>query len=676
MKQLLILVGLFTSFVSIAQQTIKITVSKSQDGKIALTTTLDGKPYDKEKDQIFFTKGTKITIKSSTNLKGYKVQLFNNTAAPEPILKSEYKFSANEKSADFEIVDDQKIKYGTPSTTSDNQIATDVKVSITNVEHADDTKAIVLNTQAQGTSETGSSDCKKLKKSNLRFTFFSIDSIFKSNYCNNKSCDTCPDAYNTIVYNFANDSTYLKLKGSTGDSVSFKKPFIVKVGDPLQFRIKNANPIINDITISDTSKNFNQETNDILDKLSGGDYLKKLASSVTAQSSKRASNKDSCKLTIADSISAAVLKLAVQLENLNVKLQNLSPYIDPSCYRNLLSRIRDSIDVNIHIYFWKDNIYTFEDLVTFLKVNADSDAKTDVASTLNTAYQKLFTQNFGYLYKIIEVQNVDEVDFRSNILPKNKDAALPVVKNGIIKVYTKGGFKVDVSSGLYYAWMNNVQYSIRADSTVIKNSIGGDSTAARFSNLYKENIGKGEFGFSSFLHFYPRTGLGINFAPVIGAGVSFQDKPQIKYFAGGSILLGRDDRIAINGGAVFGNVNQLSAQYIKDANGNFKNLSFEEAGKDPVYIKQFQIKAFLSVTYNLSFLKKKQETQIVQVPNNTSNQSSSSNNNTDSSGAAKNSDSTQSDNKSTGTDKAKVQSSEGSTADSILKNASKIKIKK
>lgn len=499
--------------------------------------------------------------------------------------------------------------------------------------------------------------CKDELKRKLNYKFINLDLPVMLDTCMPTGCYPCNDG--AVVYDFASNTITNKNT--------------VKIGDPLTFRIKNVNPFLYDVTISDTALTFNQNANDILNLLNGENSLNALEGSNKNVSALNNIGNE-CTLTLKEKILVATIELAKELSQLKTGLQNLSPYYDTYCYKNFLKTIKNAINDNITKYFGADanNIYSFTDIVSYLKINQDT-SKPDVASALDDEYQKLFTSHFAYIYKIPEVQNVDEVDFLFNILPKNKDAALPVLNKGTIKVYTKGGFKVDVSSGLYYAFnMNDELYSVRADST--KNTAGGDSI--NFGKLYKEKQGNGEFGFSSFLHFYPRAGGIVNISGVIGAGVSFKDKPQLRYFAGVGILLGRDDRIAINGGAVFGNINQLSSQYTKDNSGNFNNLSFAEAGKDPIYVKHFVIKPFLSITYNLSFLKKKSETQIASVPANSESQnanSAKSDTITATNSCTKSGKVTQQD---AGNATSNNTNPSSGSAETLLKNASKIKIKK
>lgn len=100
---------------------------------------------------------------------------------------------------------------------------------------------------------------------------------------------------------------------------------------------------------------------------------------------------------------------------------------------------------------------------------------------------------------------------------------------------------------------------------------------------------------------------GFNISGNLGAGVSFREKPQIRYFLGLGFLFGKDNRVALNAGGIFGNISELSDQYVKDGNGTYKSLSIEEAGSDPALKKHFVARPFISLTYNLSFLKSRSD---------------------------------------------------------------------
>lgn len=431
-----------------------------------------------------------------------------------------------------------------------------------------------------------------------------------SDDCNGPACKGCPDSSNAVIYDFATNKTYY---GSNLMSAKRAKRS-VKVGEPMEFRIRNVNPELYTVSISDSTVNRFQAMNSLIGLLSASNAIKGLSgnpSDIFAQST----GPDSCDLTADDSLTRAINSLARDLSFFNARMQELSPYYDAYCLRKLIMTVKAGIDNELNRQFGYRGIYTFYDLVYLVKINADN-FKEGLAGALDDAYKKVLIIHYGYSYKVPRVANVDAIDFLFSVIPRNASAALPAVNKSSIRVHTRGGWKWDVSSGLYYAFgMQNDQFSIRTDSTIVPSASGvADSVIDRRGVLYRESkTGKGEFGFSSFIHFYPRFIPGFNISGIIGAGVSFQSTPQIRYFAGLGFLFGRDDRIGLNLGGVFGNVQELSDQYTKDASGNYRWLSAGEAGTAPVFKKHFVAKPFISLTYNLSFVKSKND--VIQAAN-------------------------------------------------------------
>jgi hypothetical protein len=447
--------------------------------------------------------------------------------------------------------------------------------------------------------------CKAENLKRLNYSFIPAE-IFAAtrDSCPGYTCDTCPDNRNTVTYDFANNETYY----GTGLRKEKKKMISVKVDDPIVFKIKNANPELYDVAISDSSVLKFQELKGIISLLSGANAIK-AANGNISEVITESTGMDTCSLNADDSIGKALNDLAKDLSRFYSRLQELSPYYDAYCLRRLIEKTRDVIDQKLADNFGYLGISSVYDLSYYLKGNADN-FQEGLGEKLEDVYHKILKVHYGYLYKVPHVDNVDAIDFLFSISPKNKNAALPEVRNGRARVYTRGGLKWDVSSGLYYAFnMQNEQYSIRSDSDIIARANGTmDSVINQRGILFRETkTGKGEFGFSSFLHFYPRLSPGFNVSGIVGAGVSFQDKPQIRYFAGLGFLLGRETRIALNAGGIFGNVNELSDQYTKGTNGVYNKLSIAEAGKDPVFKKHFIIRPFISLTYNLFFIKRKSD---------------------------------------------------------------------
>jgi hypothetical protein len=90
----------------------------------------------------------------------------------------------------------------------------------------------------------------------------------------------------------------------------------------------------------------------------------------------------------------------------------------------------------------------------------------------------------------------------------------------------------------------------------------------------------------------------------MGAGFSIDKKPQVRYFAGISLLAGKDNRLAITCGTAFGKEKALSSVY--DAN---SSQAFGlPTGSSEIHYKEgnFNTHFFMSATYNIPFFKNNQ----------------------------------------------------------------------
>src|SRR5262249_49171661 len=88
------------------------------------------------------------------------------------------------------------------------------------------------------------------------------------------------------------------------------------------------------------------------------------------------------------------------------------------------------------------------------------------------------------------------------------------------------------------------------------------------------------------------------------------EKASIRYFLGMSALMGKENRIVVTGGYALGFVNKLSEQYTK-TNGAYDPVPF--TASDVSYVRKFQGKGFISLSYNLPIGANK-STQQVDVP--------------------------------------------------------------
>ncbi|RYE00630.1 MAG: hypothetical protein EOP50_03435 [Sphingobacteriales bacterium] len=484
-----------------------------------------------------------------------------------------------------------KLKYRIPK---DRNYKADALVLIFTIKNK--AKEFIIKTaQSAAASDTEHTekeiaDCKRAQLLKLHYDF-NLTGLYKllSDTCGEQCHPGCPSGDNIVVYDFATNAT-------AKENWKSKNKKSVKVGDPLQFWIRRTNPPLYHVTIASEADNYHDETNSLLD------LLKADVSKLAAVNS---FNGDNCILVLSDSLLKAFDDMQAQLRRLR---KNLSPYTDAYCLRRHMLAARDSVDAAFARSFPITNITDYEHALAYATSDTDHFSAAMIQS-ITTAYAITAESNYGYYFKIPEVQDVDVVRFRFNILGRDSTLALPHVKDGSIRVRTHGGFKVDVSSGLYYAFgLFDERFAMRPDSVLP----AGATTYQKGNRVVpKEEDNAGEFGFSSFLHFYPRTGGKLNVSLSIGAGLNFSDKPRPRYFSGISFLFGQESRMGLTFGYVFGNVDRLSRRYT-ESNGVYDLVPESETTVQ--YRKVFQGRGFLSLTYSLPFFNQKQQAQEATAP--------------------------------------------------------------
>jgi len=104
-------------------------------------------------------------------------------------------------------------------------------------------------------------------------------------------------------------------------------------------------------------------------------------------------------------------------------------------------------------------------------------------------------------------------------------------------------------------------------------------------------------GATALMHYTYKITAGFEMGAHIGLGVPFQSDFTLNYLLGGSILIGKKNRIGINAGVAAGFINMLSGKV------NINQVYTDKEEVDLTYNKKFRIDRFqCSITYNLNDL--------------------------------------------------------------------------
>jgi hypothetical protein len=157
-------------------------------------------------------------------------------------------------------------------------------------------------------------------------------------------------------------------------------------------------------------------------------------------------------------------------------------------------------------------------------------------------------------------------------------------------VPTRGGLKVDFSVGPVV--------SFGKGSSDFKYYSEPDATSGKFKLKRLDNRNDISPSLAALMHFYPRTGRNAAFGGLFGVGAGFQtiSDVNLSLFTGVTYVLGKKQKIMINGGLSYLRVDRLKTdQY--SVGGIYEEASVR---LEDVTEKVFKASPFLSITYNLA----------------------------------------------------------------------------
>lgn len=191
---------------------------------------------------------------------------------------------------------------------------------------------------------------------------------------------------------------------------------------------------------------------------------------------------------------------------------------------------------------------TYSNLEALLgKLNESSNWTTENLNKIEALYTSLESSSFEqtYDYEIsadkvnLELQFIQS-DFADKL---DDDSNLTTLKTRHLKLFSKGGFKINTSVALT---LNNFKsksndYFIDEDGVIGSNS----------NNYFTPNL-------STMINFYPVLGENFNLGGSFGVSIPIADSINgINYLFGPSIILGNQSRLALSGGIAYGPVKKL-----------------------------------------------------------------------------------------------------------------------
>ncbi len=387
-----------------------------------------------------------------------------------------------------------------------------------------------------------------------------------------KVCEPCDTEGRALIYDFSKN-TFPK-----NDFKHWPKKW-ARVNASYKFIVKNINPFRDSVMIGSEFANYNTDIPDL--------FTKAFFSSVAAVGS--------------DPQEAEILSDVIALaDQIDVIMNNLKQAKECDEICSFIQKTKESTEKHFH-----DN-YQFDasknDLVSFIadRLQGINDTYKDNVANALLKYKTFINVRNYFTYYIPRVQNVDAYIFNLTIIPK-KDAQLPaIVDHQPITIPTLSGWKFDFSTGLFLTGLRDQNFNLIPDSSVIRNSNGGDSIVFNRSNqIVQQTDERGvDFGVAALMHIYPRISPSFNISATIGAGLSIGPNPSIRYLGGGSLLFGRNGRLALTYGCAAGFVEQLADPYQND---QFISLN----DKSKITKKVFKTGSFVSLSFSIPIFKSK-----------------------------------------------------------------------
>jgi ribosomal protein L20 len=191
----------------------------------------------------------------------------------------------------------------------------------------------------------------------------------------------------------------------------------------------------------------------------------------------------------------------------------------------------------------------------------------------------------------------------SNVKIEIKDSQNRIVNIIPLSFNNRNGFKLDFSTGFFNIFQKITTYE-KLNATSFQNGI--NTTVDSVFEIKELNKGTNNLSIGILAHGYCRSRSYISPGAAFGFSYTLETK-QLNILAGGSLLLGKEQRFILNAGIAFSKVKELTlykvgVPYDKSFLNNTTDLKLSEKMKGSL---------FVGITYNLGTLKTRTETRIL-----------------------------------------------------------------
>lgn len=247
--------------------------------------------------------------------------------------------------------------------------------------------------------------------------------------------------------------------------------------------------------------------------------------------------------------------------------------------------------------------------------NANQTTNTEIANALALivkSYEQIEEEEFLLLYKDVKylsdelnneknftvtappVQMADDlVNYVVSITPINTNTLAPYNSKMEFSfdIPSNSGLEVDFSVGPTVSLGKNAKdekYFLESSTTTIGNSI----------LRQRDNNNSGTPGLAAIMHFYDRVANETAIGGLFGVGAGFQtiDDVDLSFYIGGTVVLGKKQKVMLNAGLSFLRVDRIKDKEYVVGN-EYTTLNFDV---NNVVEKVFKSSFFISLSYNIT----------------------------------------------------------------------------
>ncbi len=216
---------------------------------------------------------------------------------------------------------------------------------------------------------------------------------------------------------------------------------------------------------------------------------------------------------------------------------------------------------------------------------------------ITTLIEKLYSTQLEYYLHPQEFdgKNIDAIQLIVKKTLKDNKSSEMESKPYEYNIWLKGGFKIDVSAGVFLSSLRNREYFVRTVSETVNGELKD------FQVIYEKDLGSLEYGFGSVANIAFRNGHWVK--PALSFGAMFTNDQKFQLIGGAGLILGKESRFVLHFGIIAGRTTSIQTSYKADGMTRYENLTSETIPT----VEKLSIGKFFGVTYNLGKVKSQEE---------------------------------------------------------------------